>query len=96
VTAHHVVYQQHVRRAGGDLNDPRNLMVVSDAEHERHHNRSRPFQLSRLPDSAFEFAAELLGPDAAFNYLRRRYVGDDLRLDALLETLQPASGELAG
>ena len=96
MTAHHIIYQQHVRRAGGDLYDPRNLVVVSDVEHERHHNRSRPFALSQLPDSAFEFAAELLGPDAAFNYLRRRYAGDDPRLDALLETLQPASGELTG
>ena len=81
---HHVVYQQRVRREGGDLNDPRNLLLVGDDEHERHHNRSRPFPLSRLPDSAFEFAGELLGAGAAYNYLRRRYVGDDPRLANLL------------
>jgi hypothetical protein len=82
---HHVVYQQHVRRAGGDLNDPRNLMPVQDDEHERHHNRSRPFSLARLPDAAYEYAAELLGPERAFLYLQRRYSGDDPRLHGLLE-----------
>lgn len=82
--AHHVVYQQRVRSAGGDPGDLRNLILVGDDEHERHHNRSRPFPLTRLPDSAFEFAAELLGRGSAYNYLRRRYAGDDPRLANLL------------
>lgn len=82
---HHVVYQQHVRQFDGDLDDWRNLMPVDDLAHERHHKRTEPFSLSRLPNCAFEYAAELLGPERAFNYLRRRYSGDDPRLDALLE-----------
>lgn len=51
--------------------------------HLAHHGRSRVLPLERLPDSVFAFAVELLGP-AAFDYLRRRYGGEDVRLDALL------------
>lgn len=78
-----MVYQQHVRRVGGDLGDPRNFMRIESDAHERHHNRSRVLQLEALPDAAFEFARELLG-SAAYDYLRRRYGGRDDRLDALL------------
>jgi hypothetical protein len=81
---HHVIYAQHVRREGGDLNDPRNLIAVNNEEHERHHKRMEPFSLARLPDRAYEYAAELLGAEKAYNYLRRRYSGVDLRLEALL------------
>jgi hypothetical protein len=37
-----------------------------------------------LPDDVFEYAAELLGGSAAFEYLRRYYASGDRRLDALL------------
>lgn len=80
---HHVIYAQHVEREGGDLKDGRNLVWVCFSCHGAHHGRSKPFELQRLPDSCFEFAGELMGP-AAFDYLRRRYSGEDLRLDALL------------
>lgn len=85
---HHVVYAQEVRRRGGSLRDGRNLISVGCDCHAAHHQRRRPFTLWVLPDSAFEFAAELLGPDAAYEYLRRRYAGADQRLVALLAAPQ--------
>jgi hypothetical protein len=83
VNLHHVIYEQEVRREGGDVRDARNLVPVAWACHGDHHGRQRPLPLGRLPDACFEFAGELLGPYAA-DYLRRRYSGDDARLDALL------------
>lgn len=67
--------------------DRRNLVPLGPRCHAAHHNRSRPLPLHRLPDSVFEFAAEVLGPGPAFEYLRRRYAGGDRRLEALLEFL---------
>lgn len=82
---HHVVYAQHCRAAGASTGDLRNIVAVATACHAAHHNRSRPLELRVLPDSVFEFAAEVLGPGKAFNYLERRYAGADPRLDALLQ-----------
>jgi hypothetical protein len=84
VHRHHVVYEQHVVRAGGKLKDARNLVWLAFDCHLAHHGRSRVLPLGVLPDSVFVFASELLGAGAAFEYLRRRYAGEDARLDALL------------
>lgn len=81
---HHVIYQQHVKRYGGDLGDERNLIPTCVRCHERHHNMTEPFPLSLLPDAFYAFAAELMGP-AAYLYLTRRYEGSDGRLEALYE-----------
>jgi hypothetical protein len=83
VHRHHAVYEQEVRRHGGDVRDPRNLVPVTFACHGAHHGRSRPLPLRVLPDAVFEFAAELMGP-AAYDYLGRYYSGRDPRHDALL------------
>lgn len=92
---HHVIYQQELRhrkntaewramRNGVKIaHDPRNLVPMAFDCHMAHHNRSRVLSLVVLPDVAFEFAGLLMGP-AAFDYLRRRYRGDDPRLEALL------------
>ncbi len=64
--------------------DARNLVPVAFRCHGDHHGRARAYELGMLPDSVFEFAAEVLGPGKAFNYLRRRYGGEDARLDALV------------
>lgn len=64
--------------------DERNLVAVCKKCHERHHSRFVPLSASALPDSVFEFAVELMGNGAAFEYLRRRYLGPDPRLDVLL------------
>lgn len=64
--------------------DKRNIVLLGFKCHVAHHNRSRVLPLGVLPDSVFVFASELLGAGAAFEYLRRRYAGEDARLDALL------------
>jgi hypothetical protein len=103
---HHVVYQQEIRRVVREqtehgppdvaremalLTSRRNLMPLGPRCHAAHHNRSKPLRLALLPDSAFEFAAELLGAGRAYEYLKRRYVGEDPRLDALLEDHERSS-----
>lgn len=65
----------------------RNLVPVSVRCHMEHHAsgvRQRRLRLAALPDSVFEFAAEVLGPERAYSYLGRRYVGSDMRLEFLL------------
>ena len=87
---HHAITQQEIRRnaRGRDvralLGDQRNLVAVTDRCHGNHHSRARPYRLGMLPDSVFEFAAEVLGAGKAYNWLRRHYNGEDPRLDALL------------
>ncbi len=83
---HHVCYQQHLRREGGDPGDARNMIPVHPRCHELHHSRARVFPVSMLPDSAFEYARELLGAGRAFDYIERYYriTEGDPRLDALL------------
>lgn len=86
---HHVVYEQHVRRAGGNPWDPRDSLTTCTHCHTGHHHgvRSR-ISLALLRDENYAFAAELLGP-AAFDYLRRHYQGDDERLERLLTVDYP-------
>ena len=76
LVAHHVVTQQHVRRADGDVWDPRNAMCLCAGPsgcHDAHHNRSRPLPLSAVPVGAKDYADELLGPDGAYAYWARFY-----------------------
>jgi hypothetical protein len=83
---HHVVYEQHVRAESGDLRDPRNSLTTCAQCHVSHHGGGRAVMpLTALRSANFEFARELLGPGAAYEYLRRRYAGDDPRLTALLD-----------
>jgi len=66
------------------VSDPRNLVDAASTCHGSHHAASQRYSLAMLPDSVFEFAAEVLG-ERAHGWLRRRYVGEDARLDALRE-----------
>lgn len=87
---HHVVYRQHVRREGGDIYDPRNALRLCVSCHSSHHRRgSKIVPLAALRDENYEFAFELLGA-AAFDYLRRRYSGDDVRLHRWLARVTAA------
>lgn len=87
---HHVVYEQHVVAAGGDIWDPRNGLTVCVDCHDAHHARTAVIGVWLLQDAALEFAADTLGSGPAYEYFRRRYdVGDDLRVLALLD---PATG----
>jgi hypothetical protein len=80
---HHVVYVQHVPK-GVEVYDPRNGVTVCVRCHGSHHRRgTKVIPLSVLPDAAFAFAREVLGPGAAAEYLGKRYAGTDRRLDAL-------------
>ena len=80
---HHVIYRQKIRRVGGDVWDPRDALTLCNSCHGRHHQRGRPVPLALLANENYEFAWELLG-SAAYDYLRRRYSGEDPRLDTLL------------
>lgn len=84
VHRHHAIYRQHLRQHGGDENDRRNLVPMAHRCHGTHHSGAWRLPLAVLPDSVYEFALELLGPGPAFEYLRRRYQGEDWRLDELL------------
>jgi hypothetical protein len=81
---HHVVYRQHLRQYDGSVKDSRNLVWVACSCHSRHHNGFKRLHLYMLPDSVFEFAAELMGRGAAYEYLKRHYDGSDMRLEFLL------------
>jgi len=96
---HHVVYRDKLSRVASDdagrggrqippykalIKDRRNLLKVASSCERAHHAGSVVYPLSCLPDSVFEFAAEVLGP-TAFAYLRGRYSGEDSRLEALTD-----------
>ena len=81
---HHVVYEQHVRVEGGNPGDPRDGLTLCTICHTRHHRRVATLRVAALRDENFDFARELLGGPKAYEYLRRRYAGEDGRLLALL------------
>jgi hypothetical protein len=99
---HHAVTRQRLRwaaqertpRGGSEriafeaqlVADQRNIVYIAYGCHAAHHNRSRSLTLAMLPDSVFEFAAEVLGPREAYVYLLRNYSGLDPRADALLDS----------
>ena len=93
IDLHHVVYEQHVRDAGGEVYDPRDGLTLCRVCHAAHHGQQDrgKVPLSLLRDENYEFAFELLGP-AAFDYLRRRYAGNDRRLHDHLERLVGGNG----
>jgi len=81
---HHIVYEQHLPKALH--RDQRNFVPVWWECHFSHHNSNPKFDLAIFPDEAFEFAAEALGPGAAYEYLGRYYsdIGSDPRRAALI------------
>jgi hypothetical protein len=89
---HHAVTRQEIKRhvppvhgrQNRALHDRRNLVPAHFQCHLAHHNASRRFPATALPDSVFVFAREILGPGRAYNELRRAYAGEDPRLEALL------------
>lgn len=77
---HHVVYQQEVARRGGDEWDSDNALRLCHSCHSSHHRRGRILPVSILRDENIKFAFTLLGA-FAYDYLRRRYIEDDERLE---------------
>lgn len=73
--AHHVVYEQVLRRAGlrgNALYDPRNAVRLCLLCHQRHHQRIAVVRTGWLPTAAIIYAFELLNLRAA-DYLRQYY-----------------------
>lgn len=95
IDRHHCVYEQHIRQAKGDRWDPRNRLMLCAGCHSSHH-RGTKLELSVLPLSAIEFAVELFGPGAAYEYLNRYYAGPDPRVEALLEGAPPGPSGVPG
>lgn len=77
---HHVVYAQHLRRAGQPIYDTRNAMRLCVECHASHHNRSKVIPLVKLTLAHIEYAFQTLGA-SAFSYLGQRYGGEDPRLE---------------
>ena len=86
---HHVVYKQELRKRHWPLYDLRDQMALCDQCHGDHHSANGKIPLSALSDRALDFAFGLLGAHA-FDYLHRRYSGDDPRLKQRLELAEAA------
>lgn len=82
VQHHHVIFRQHVERVGGDYWHPDDALALCV---QCHLGAAHTFRLplTVLRDENYRFARDLLGPERAYEYLRRRYIGDDPRLRAL-------------
>lgn len=73
---HHVVYEQHVRRAKGDPYDVRNGLTLCTRCHFRHHHAiDAKISVDILRPANLEFAHELLG-DATSLYFTRYYAAN--------------------
>lgn len=81
---HHAIYARHVVEVGGEVWDVRNRVGLCLPDHVAHHSGARPLPLTLLPNAVFAFARATLGAGRAYEYLLRRYHGEDPRLDALL------------
>lgn len=80
---HHVVYQQELSRLGVGLWHPDNALRVLILVHGRHHNAFERIPLLKLRDENIAYAFSIMGARAD-NWLRRRYSGDDARLESHL------------
>lgn len=70
---HHVVYEQHVRKAGGDVYAPENGLTLCFGCHMgQHHSADGRVSVSTLRSENLTFAFSLLGA-AAFDYFIRYY-----------------------
>jgi ribosomal protein S14 len=74
VHRHHVVSEQHVRRAGGDPWDPANRMLLCLICHAAHTAAVWRLRVARIPDAALAFAVDLFGDERrAADYFQRYY-----------------------
>lgn len=97
--AHHVVERQELRRRGLPEWDTRNALrlcqilgAVGGNCHSGQSTGLRRVRLDQLRDENLEYAFEALGAFAYF-YLRRRYVGEDSRVEAAY--MQASAEEVA-
>lgn len=75
IVKHHVCYEQHVRREGGDPWALANSMLLGRdcACHAQHHSGFKRIPFDLVPDEAVDFARRLLGDDRAALYFARFY-----------------------
>ena len=78
VRRHHVIYEQHVRRAGGDCWDIANSLWIGVETfcncHRHHHDAVQRIPADLIPDAALAFAVDLFGSDErAADYFARYY-----------------------
>lgn len=91
---HHVVYAQHLKKAGAPIYDARNSMRLCVECHASHHNRSKVIPLAKLTLEHIQYAFEKLGL-AAHYYLNQRYDGPDERVDQILKEEEDAGTGIA-
>jgi hypothetical protein len=87
--AHHVVEKQECKKRGAALYDTRNalrLCIGPGSCHGGQHTITN-VKLCVLTDDNLTFAFEVLGA-GAYDYLRRRYDGEDPRVDAMLNEIE--------
>lgn len=84
--SHHVTYEKELDARGLPLYDRRNFMALCNDCHYNHHHGQpeNKLPLVLLTDDNIAYAYEVLGP-AAYDYLRRKYSGDDHRVMILEE-----------
>lgn len=86
--AHHVIERQELRNQGLNEWDLDNALRLCDRPvggcHQNHTAASKRVRLERLTDRNIDFAFRALGP-AAYDYLKRRYGGDDPRVERKLK-----------
>lgn len=70
---HHVCYEQHVRREGGDVWNIANSMLLHPTCHASHHSAMRRIKIEYVSRAALEFALELLGEARSADYFARFY-----------------------
>lgn len=88
--AHHVVYEQHVVKAGEpQYSTPNALRLCRDC-HGKHHKRQVVVPVSKLLDHNIEYAFIALGP-AAYDYFARYYGGVDARVEDALARAEAAA-----
>lgn len=98
---HHVVYEQELKRLAdqrGLIGKARRALIFNRDNgfaicfdcHLAHHNAGRRIPLYLLSDANLNFAFRELGA-YAYDYLRRRYAGEDERLGVHLKAVQEAA-----
>lgn len=92
VQNHHVTFRQQLRRLRVDAGAPESCVPVCLHCHARHHDGT-PWKipLAVIPDDRIQFALAAMGP-ACYDYLLRRYLGDDPRLESLISEAEGAEG----
>jgi len=71
--AHHALYEQHLRKEGFPLFDPRNALRLCRDCHANHHAGARRIKTASLTTENLAYMVEVLGPDRAELYIARQY-----------------------